>query len=292
MSELTLSLYESSVAIAIAIFVVAAIESVAVLGLILPGTIMMSAVAFQAGQVDMNVYLMLVSGALGAVVGDSISYWLGKTQCHRIPRYWPFSQHPSWLRRGQKFFDRHGGLSILIGRFVGPVRPLIPMIAGMMRMPQSRFFVVNVVSAIGWAPLYLLPGYCVGRNAHFSSATSVWIGGLLATFLVAGCLLSWGRTLLAPGSRTYYCIERRMRIPHYRRQFWNTFSSPTKGFPLGGFILLGTALPTLTAWTAVVWKALPAPLRIDTLTRDLFAPLNEWPWLNKAAYIEIGRAHV
>lgn len=283
MDDLIASLPGSTLSVAIAIFIVAAIESVAVLGLILPGTIMMFGVALRAGQIDMNIYLMLLSGALGATVGDSISYWLGKTQCQRIPRLWPFSRHPSWLVRGQMFFNKHGGRSILIGRFVGPVRPLIPMIAGMMRMPQTRFLIVNIISAIGWAPLYLLPGYCAGKNAHFSGTASIWIGSLLAVFLVGGFLLSWGRTVLAPGARFYYALERRMRAPSYRRRLWNTLSSPFDGFPLGAIVLLSISLPTLLAWTVIVWRALPLPLDIDTTTHVLFAEFAKLPYMNTAA---------
>lgn len=285
MGDLIASLPDSTFSVAIAIFIVAAVESVAVLGLILPGTIMMFGVALRAGQIDMNIYLMLACGALGATVGDSISYWLGKTQCERIPRLWPFNRHPSWLARGQMFFNKHGGRSILIGRFVGPVRPLIPMIAGMMRMPQSRFLLVNIISAIGWAPLYLLPGYCAGQNAHFSGAASIWIGSLIAVFLVGGFLLSWGRSILAPGARFYYALERRMRAPSYRRRFWNALSSPFDGFPLGAIVLLAVSLSCLVAWTFVVWKALPLPLGIDTITRDLFADFAKLPYTTTAAKV-------
>ena len=285
MGDVISSLYTSSLTIAVAIFMVAAIESVAVLGLILPGTLMMSAVAFQAGQIEMNVYVMLASGALGAVAGDSISYRLGKTQCHAIPHYWPFNRHPAWLNRGQRFFKRHGAMSILIGRFVGPVRPLVPMVAGMMRMPHSRFLVVNVCSALGWAPLYLLPGYCVGRNAHFSSAASLRISGLLAILLAMGCLLLWGRSVLSPGRRIYCRAERCMTATRYRRRCWRALSGATNSFPLGSVALLSAALPCFIGWTLLVWSATPTPLGIDTATHDLVATLSEWPWLSSAARI-------
>lgn len=283
MNDLIAWLPGTTLSVGIAIFIVAAVESVAILGLILPGTAMMFAVALRAGQIDMNIYLALACAALGATVGDSISYWLGKTQYHRIPRLWPFSRHPSWLIRGQSFFNKHGGRSILIGRFVGPVRPLIPMIAGMMHMPQSRFLVVNIISAIGWAPLYLLPGYCAGQNAHFSGTASIWIGSLIAVFLVGGLLLLWGSKILAPGTRSYYMLERRMRGSTYRRRLWNALSSPVNGFPLGSIVLLAVCLPCLLAWTFIVWKALPQPLSIDVVTRDLFNEFAKLPCMTNAA---------
>lgn len=281
--QLIASLPNSTLMVAVAIFIIAAIESVAVLGLILPGTVMMALVASRAGQLNMNVYVMLLCGAAGATLGDSISYWIGKTQCQRIPRIWPFSRHPSWLARGRMFFDKHGSRSILIGRFVGPVRPLIPMIAGMMRMPQSRFVVVNVISAIGWAPLYMLPGYYAGQHMHLSGPASAWVCCFIAAYLIIGFLLSWGRNALAPGARLYYALERRMRAPSYRRRFWNIFSSPFNGFPLGSAVLLCIALPCLIIWTAIVWEALPLPLGIDTTTRDLFSSVAQLPYATGAA---------
>jgi undecaprenyl-diphosphatase len=68
------------------------------------------------------------------------------------------------LRNGEAFFYRHGGKSVLFGRFVGPVRPVIPVVAGMLGMGPAHFAVLNVLSAIGWALVYILPGVFFGTS--------------------------------------------------------------------------------------------------------------------------------
>lgn len=252
------SLAHSSLLLTVAIGIIAAIESVAVLGLILPGAFMMTAAASVAGNAGLSIPVMLLSGTIGAVVGDSISYWIGKTQRERIPRLWPFSRHPNWLERGEYFFERYGALSILIGRFVGPVRPLIPMVAGMMSMPQLRFLTVNVLSAIGWAPLYLLPGYYLGLNVHVSPVVSWWLIGLC---LIAGTgmvVFSWGRRLVE------------QQESPYRPALWIT----------------GLSALLFIAWAGVIWRTGTTPLAMDRITHDLFLTLHQSTlWLTLATWL-------
>lgn len=250
-------LAHSSLLLTIAIGIIAAVESIAVLGLILPGAVMMTAAASVAGNAGLSIPVMLISGTIGAVVGDSISYWIGKTQRDRIPRLWPFSRHPNWLERGEQFFERYGGLSILIGRFIGPVRPLIPMVAGMMSMPQLRFLVVNVLSAIGWAPLYLLPGYYLGQNVHLSPVFFWWLVCFFGVMTVAMLIFSSGRRWLERNGTSY------------RPAFW----------------LLIISLALLVPWTALVWHAGTTPLAMDRITHTLFATVHDTPlWLTLATW--------
>ena len=83
-----------------------------------------------------------------------------------IRDFWPFRSHPNLLVKGEQFFNRHGGKGIFFGRFVGPVRPILPVIAGMMSMPPTRFLVADITSAILWAPLYMLPGVLIGAASQ------------------------------------------------------------------------------------------------------------------------------
>jgi undecaprenyl-diphosphatase len=97
------------------------------------------------------------------VFGDAVSYWLGRNFGGGIARVWPFSRHPELLSRGILFFERHGGKSVFIGRFFGPVRAVVPLAAGIMQMPRGRFWLANVISALVWAPMLLLVGDVVGE---------------------------------------------------------------------------------------------------------------------------------
>src|SRR5260370_716853 len=82
---------------------------------------------------------LLLAGALGAALGDWLSYWLGQVCKHRIARMWPFSAHPTLLARGEAFIEKWGALAIVIARFSGPLRASVPIAAGMLGMPLRVF---------------------------------------------------------------------------------------------------------------------------------------------------------
>ena len=92
------------------------------------------------------------------------------------------------LKRGETFFNRHGGKSVLFGRFVGPLRPVIPVVAGMLGMGPLHFSIVNVLSAIGWAFVYILPGVFFGTSLAVAGAVSTRLAVLIFLILAT----SWG----------------------------------------------------------------------------------------------------
>lgn len=141
------------------VFLLSAGESLAVVGLFIPGLLVMGIVGGLVSAGILQVVPTLIYAILGAIVGDGLSYWLGWHFKDHLPYYWPFSRFPQWLARGKKFFIDHGTKSIVIGRFVGPVRPFIPVVAGMMHMQPRTFLVANIISALVWAPIYMLPGF-------------------------------------------------------------------------------------------------------------------------------------
>jgi membrane protein DedA with SNARE-associated domain/membrane-associated phospholipid phosphatase len=143
-------------------FLISAGESVAVLGTIVPGSIMMTALGALAGAGVIPLWGTVFWAIMGAIVGDGISYWVGHYFKDRLKKMWPFRNYPGLLESGEKFFHRYGAMSVFIGRFVGPVRALVPVVAGMLGMKPLPFVVANVVSAIGWAPAYMLPGILLG----------------------------------------------------------------------------------------------------------------------------------
>lgn len=143
-------------------FIISAGESVAIIGTIVPGSITMTAIGTLAGAGIVPLWSTIGWAILGAIVGDGISYWLGYYFKDRIKTFWPFRNYPSILGSGEKFFHRYGFMSVFIGRFVGPVRALVPLVAGMLGMKPWHFIFANVTSAIGWAPAYMLPGIMLG----------------------------------------------------------------------------------------------------------------------------------
>jgi membrane protein DedA with SNARE-associated domain len=169
-------------------FITAFGESFAFLSILFPGTTLLIAAGtlIKTGTLP---FLPVMAGAiLGAVLGDSVSYWIGRRFGGAIARLWPFSRHPEMVPTGIQFFEKHGGKSVFIGRFFGPVRAIIPLAAGIMHMPRGRFWIANVVSALVWAPLLLFAGDVVGiagERLIGSANTVVVVFGGLTLFGIA-----------------------------------------------------------------------------------------------------------
>jgi membrane protein DedA with SNARE-associated domain len=98
----------------------------------------------------------------GAALGDAVSYWFGYYFRNSIPKIWPFTSYPKLLESGRAFFARWGVLSVFLGRFMGPLRAVVPLVAGMMEMPHRAFQIANVTSAIIWAPVVFFQGALMG----------------------------------------------------------------------------------------------------------------------------------
>lgn len=146
------------------VFLISLSESLAVVGLVVPGVVLMTAIGAMMGSGVLPFWSTLIWAILGAIAGDGISYYLGYHYHQHLRDFWPFRQFPKLLERGEAFFRAHGGKSIIFGRFVGPVRPMIPVIAGMMDMRPKKFLFFNILSAIVWAPIYSLPGILIGAS--------------------------------------------------------------------------------------------------------------------------------
>ena len=93
-----------------------------------------------------------------AIVGDIVSYWVGRRFKYAAFRVWPLSRLPEMVSKGERFFHRFGPWAVFIGRFFGPARAVIPLIAGIFVMPLVLFQAVNVSSAFVWAFVLLAPG--------------------------------------------------------------------------------------------------------------------------------------
>lgn len=135
-------------------FLVAFGESLCFLSIVWPGWAILTGLAFllAAGGVGAPILIpTIIAAGLGGVVGYSISYWVGYYFKDSIGNVWPFTTHPTLIPRGQEFFDEHGLWSVFLGHFVGPVRAVIPVVAGMFAMPQIPFQIANFASAFIWA---------------------------------------------------------------------------------------------------------------------------------------------
>lgn len=144
------------------IAIAAFLETLVVVGLLLPGVAILFALGALAGSGLLDIVSVYLWAFLGAALGDAVSYQLGYHYHNRIRGWWPFYKHPDWLNKGERFIRRFGVMSIVLGRFVGPIRPVVPVVAGMLNMSPRRFYIANLVSSVPWAVVYLTPGFLAG----------------------------------------------------------------------------------------------------------------------------------
>ncbi len=146
-----------------AMFVVSFGESLAFVSFAFPGSTLLIAAGTLLPSGILPLAPVLVGAIAGAVTGDGVSYWIGRRFGHAVSRIWPFSRHPRLIPAGISFFAKHGDVSVFIGRFFGPVRAVVPLVAGVLRMRPLRFWIANIGSAVVWAPALLLPGAIFGK---------------------------------------------------------------------------------------------------------------------------------
>ncbi len=205
----------------VAVFFVAFSESVAIFGLLVPGVVLMFGFGALIATGVLEFWPVFWWAVAGAVTGDGLSFWIGRRFQDQLRGFWPFSRHPRMLQRGIDFFQRYGGKSVAIGRFFGPVRAVIPLVAGMLGMPAWRFVFANLLSALAWAPAYLLPGVVLGASLELASEVAFRLVSLLLLLL----LMIW---LVFHAVRGFY----RLTQPHTTQivQFLSRWGGNHRGF--------------------------------------------------------------
>lgn len=237
----------------IAVALVAFLESLALVGLILPGTVMMAGLGALIGSGEVNFWQAWMAGIIGCLLGDWISFWLGwrfKKPLHR----WSFmKKNKALLDKTEHALHQHSMFTILVGRFVGPTRPLVPMVAGMLDLPPYKFALPNIIGCIAWPPVYFFPGILAGvaidipASANsalfkwllFAVVILIWLAAWLSwrwwregkrsvdrlgkwlspVRLRMACVLSWG---LAIG--TFYYLHQQPLMPVYRHLLWKVLA--------------------------------------------------------------------
>jgi membrane protein DedA with SNARE-associated domain len=140
------------------VFLLAFGESLAFISLLIPAWGALVAIGAFVGTGDLSFWPLWVAGALGAAIGDWLSYWIGLKLEYSVTRIWPLSKHPDLIPRAERFVKRWGMAGIFIGRFFGPLRAAVPLVAGIFEMPFWRFQLANFSSALVWAAMLLTLG--------------------------------------------------------------------------------------------------------------------------------------
>ena len=167
-------------------------ESLAIVGLFVPATALMLAVGGLIGSGTLDPLPVVLWAIGGAVLGDAVSYGIGRILGPGASRSWPLNRHRRSVARTRLFFRRFGFAAIVLGRFLGPIRSTVPLVAGILRMNHGAFQLANGLSAVLWVPVMLAPGYVTGTNlAGEAGATGTDGSGLLAAVLLGSILVTW-----------------------------------------------------------------------------------------------------
>lgn len=173
------------------VFLAALLESAAMLGLLVPGEAIVLVAGFFAARQLFDLDALIAVVALGAALGDSIGYELGR----RFGR-------PLLLTHGAKlgisgariarvegFFERRGAAAVFLGRFIGFARALVPFLAGASRMPYRQFLPYNIAGAVLWSAAFVTLGYFFGSRWHAVESWATRAGVVLAIIATLAWLL-------------------------------------------------------------------------------------------------------
>jgi membrane-associated protein len=165
-----------------------------------PGdTLLFIAGAFCAtGQ--MNLALLMTLLIVAAVTGNTLNYWIGEAIGQRV-----FTHDYRWinkdaLRRTHDFFEKHGGKTIILARFVPVVRTFAPFVAGVSDMTHARFQLFNITGAVAWVVLLVTGGYFFGNipvvRDHLTAIVLIGVGAAILPIALGG-LYKVGRKMLS-----------------------------------------------------------------------------------------------
>jgi membrane protein DedA with SNARE-associated domain len=138
-------------------------ESLAFISLLIPAWGALVAIGALIGHSGISFWPIWVSASLGAAFGDWVSYWVGLKLEYTVAHMWPLSRHPDLIPRGESFMKKWGVVGIFIGRFFGPLRASVPLIAGIFEMPFWQFQIANFISAFIWAATLLTIGDVISK---------------------------------------------------------------------------------------------------------------------------------
>ncbi|XBS70514.1 DedA family protein [Acerihabitans sp. KWT182] len=214
----------TTISLAVTLMVVALVaflESLALVGLLLPGTVMMATLGALIGSGALGFYPAWAAGMAGCFLGDWVSYLLGHGFKTPLKKWSFLKKHRSMLNKTEHALHRHSLMTVLIGRFVGPTRPLVPLVAGMLDLPPLKFALPNIIGCLTWPPAYFMPGILAGVAINIPAGAHT---GEFRALLLAVALLFWLSGWLVWRWRRSHkvCARPPARLLSLRRLRWLT----------------------------------------------------------------------
>ena len=278
--------------------VLASTETLPVLGALVPGTATIVAIAALVPSGAIPFLPLAFSAAVGAMVGDSLSYAIGRRYGRALLTSWPLRRHPALIAKAEEGVAKHGGKTLLVSRFTPGVRAIVPPLAGALGMPTSRFVPIIVAAGLIWAFAHVGLGLAIGAGLELLGA----VAGRLALFVLVAGLLVWltARLALALARRLPPLIARAAGFllaglargdSPFARRLARVLASPPRTVTAlvlmalllaGGAWLVGAALDILHAQVSGNVTALRNALAVlhtkwsDPVLRALAATGNRW----------------
>lgn len=140
------------------LFLAALLEAVPVVGSVIPGSTVILALSALVPSGELKLQWVLLAAIAGALVGDGSAFWAGHRSQREILSAWPLTNYLGVVAQSEAFFQRWGIWAVFFARFIPPIRAFVPMTAGALAMPPSRFYPVNLLAILLWAPAHVLPG--------------------------------------------------------------------------------------------------------------------------------------
>jgi undecaprenyl-diphosphatase len=156
-------------------------ESLVFTGTFIPGTIVIVLTGGLAANHVHHFSLLVLFSTIGAMLGDAISYELGRRGEVHLERWPLFKKH---IERARPHFHRHQRKSIVVGRFIGFTRPFLPFVAGVARMDRQSFYSIESLSALLWSFFYIGIGYVFGSAWHTHLMHYARVAFVIAAVLV------------------------------------------------------------------------------------------------------------
>jgi membrane protein DedA with SNARE-associated domain/membrane-associated phospholipid phosphatase len=171
------------------VFLIALSDALIIVGAIVPALPLLIGVGVLIGLGELSGPYAVICAALGAFVGDGVSFYVGRRWGTQLRGHWPFSKYPQFLERGERLFRRNSTKAIFVARYVGPIRPFVPAVAGMAHMPLRRYLPVSAAAGLSWGVLFLLPGWALGHAYEAVAAVAGRLAVVVALLLVVLALI-------------------------------------------------------------------------------------------------------
>ncbi|MFT4047286.1 MAG: VTT domain-containing protein [Solimonas sp.] len=281
------------------LFAITLLDSLFIIGAFVPAALPLFAIGALVALGALELWPTLLIAAAGALAGDSFSFWLGRRSGERLFQARFFERHPELVGRARRFFERYGSYSVLLARFLGPLRAVTPALSAAAAMPYWKFVIADALGAFAWAAAFIMPGVVFGASLGLAAEVAGRLASLLLGLLAGLWLLLWLTAIVTRAARHLAArwLPRLLDWSRHRREaggygiaLIDEELPETPALCVLALLLLLAAAAALYAVAGVHWHHYP--LRIDGASyqwlRDLHTPwglqlarrlgqIGEWP---------------